>query len=173
MSNTRRTDLQWWLLRPEVRVEAPSFDDALTWVRERLQIDVEEWNCDIPDTLSPIPVTNEQVKVDGNFLQVAVNGLMELDRRLPKGWDEGRARGVINVQLFIEGHQVSFTKIVTHLFDRLEASLEQRAADKAFEMLREVQLEGIADALNKAEWMVKDILQKRFPHLKFEGGNHS
>lgn len=109
----------------------------------------------------------EKVEADKGWtaaLSVALGGVMEIAK---KGIETPSGRGYIEVELYVEGQRVNFTKIMDLMISRLDASVEQRAVERAKEMLAGVDLQDITDMLAKAKWDMLQRLNTKFPHLNF------
>jgi len=69
----------------------------------------------------------------------------------------------VEVQMLVNGQPVDAVKALTDAWERLESGFEERAKEKAMEMIQGAGLRSLLDAIEQAEWQIRDKLEAVCP----------
>lgn len=69
----------------------------------------------------------------------------------------------VDVQLLVNGVSVDIVKSLSEAWARLEAHFEERAKEKALEMIKGAGLKDMLDTIERAEWTIREKLEAVCP----------
>jgi hypothetical protein len=75
----------------------------------------------------------------------------------------GGDHGVVDVQMFINGQPVAIAETLSEAWQRLEAHFEERAKEKAMEMISGAGLKELLETIERAEWTIRQKLEAACP----------
>lgn len=104
---------------------------------------------------TPASIIVMESMLDGSELGKFVPGIAA---RIEKKTDRRKWR----VQLLVDGVSVPVVKTLNGIWERENARIEERALERAKEMVKEVGLDKIRTVLETASWQIANALEERF-----------